>query len=176
MLGLTPAFVRHELLLVVLTWGYVDHFTSANPRHREEEPQNTNYDGTKKRAHDSQIAWAKENLKLSHGGPSQKQASGTSQPIKALHQDHHWVWGRTLHRAIKEETIAINRDWVYNQACRLSQDIHVVSHPFITFNYLLNWSINLGFQQFFWIYKLSHHKILAPTCPVAEEFLNQNFI
>ena len=30
------------------------------------------YDETKKRAHDSQIARAKENIKLSHGGPSQK--------------------------------------------------------------------------------------------------------
>ena len=37
---------------------------------------------------------------------------------------------------IKEETIAINRDWVHNQACRLSHDIHVVSHSFITFNNL----------------------------------------
>ena len=30
----------------------------------------THYDETKKMAHDSQIARAKENLKLSHGGPS----------------------------------------------------------------------------------------------------------
>ena len=42
-----------------------------------------------KRAHDSQIVQASENLKLRQGGPSQKQASGTKQPIKALCQDHH---------------------------------------------------------------------------------------
>ena len=30
-----------------------------------------------------QIVRAKENLKLSHGGPSYSQASGTNQPIKA---------------------------------------------------------------------------------------------
>ena len=44
------------------------------------------YDATKKRAHDSQIVRAKENLKLSYGGPNQRQASGTNQRIKALRQ------------------------------------------------------------------------------------------
>ena len=39
-------------------------------------------------------------------------------------------------RAFEVETIAINRDWVYNQACRLSHDTHAVSHSFITFNNL----------------------------------------
>ena len=33
-----------------------------------------------------------------------------------------------------QETIAINRDWVNSNACRLSHDIRVVSHSFITFN------------------------------------------
>ena len=46
----------------------------------------THYDKTKERAHDSHIVRAKENLKLSSGGPSQKQASGTKLPIKALRQ------------------------------------------------------------------------------------------
>ena len=32
--------------------------------------------------------------------------------------------------------MAINHDWVHNQACRLSHDIHVVSHSFISFNNL----------------------------------------
>ena len=32
-------------------------------------------------AYDSQIARANENLKLSHGGPRQRQASGTNQRI-----------------------------------------------------------------------------------------------
>ena len=37
-----------------------------------------------KRAHDAQIVRAKENLKLSHGGPSQKQGPGTNPPMKVL--------------------------------------------------------------------------------------------
>ena len=44
-----------------------------------------------KRTHDSQIARAKENLTLSYAGPSQRQASGTNQRIKALRQGHHKV-------------------------------------------------------------------------------------
>ena len=49
------------------------------------------YDETKKRAHDSQIVRAKEELKLSHSTPSQRQASGTNQQIKALRQYRHRV-------------------------------------------------------------------------------------
>ena len=41
--------------------------------------------------HDSQVVRAKENLKLSYGGPSQRQASGTNQRIKALRQGRHCV-------------------------------------------------------------------------------------
>ena len=44
----------------------------------------THYDDSKKRAHDSQIVRAKENLKLSYGGPSQRHALGNNQRIKAL--------------------------------------------------------------------------------------------
>ena len=50
----------------------------------------TLHDETKKRAHDSQIVRAKENLKLSHGGSSY-QPSGTNPPIKALRQSRHRV-------------------------------------------------------------------------------------
>ena len=88
----------------------------------------THYDDTKKMAHDSQIVRAKENLKLGHGGPSQRQASDTNQPIKTLRQGRHWVWGPTYRRAIKGEAICINCDWIYNQTCRLSHDIHVISN------------------------------------------------
>ena len=42
----------------------------------------THYDDTKKRANDSQIVRAKENLKLSYGGPSQRQASSTNYALK----------------------------------------------------------------------------------------------
>ena len=40
-------------------------------------------------ANDSQIVIAKENLKFSHGGPSQRQGSGTKQLIKVLHHGRH---------------------------------------------------------------------------------------
>ena len=56
--------------------------------------------------HHSQIVSAKENLKLSYDGPSQRQGLGTNQQIKTLRQSCHWVWGLTHHRAIKEDTIA----------------------------------------------------------------------
>ena len=36
---------------------------------------------------------------------------------------------------LREKTIAINRDWVYNQAYRLSHDISYIL-PFLTFDYL----------------------------------------
>ena len=45
--------------------------------------KSTHFDETKKRAHDSEIVRAKENLKLSYGGPGQGQAPGTNQLIKA---------------------------------------------------------------------------------------------
>ena len=51
----------------------------------------TPHDETKKRAHDSQIVRAKENLKLSHDGSSYRKASGTNPPIKALRQSRHRV-------------------------------------------------------------------------------------
>ena len=57
----------------------------------KQSDQITHYDETKKMAHDSQIVRAKENLKLSHGGPSQRQASGTNQRIKdTVVQDLLW--------------------------------------------------------------------------------------
>ena len=49
----------------------------------------THYDETEKRAHDTHIIRANENIKLSHGGPSYSQASGTNPPIKALRQSRH---------------------------------------------------------------------------------------
>ena len=52
-------------------------------------------------AQGSQIIRTKENLKLGYGGPSQRQASGTNQPIKALRQGRHLVWSLTHRHAIK---------------------------------------------------------------------------
>ena len=51
----------------------------------------THYGETKKSAIDSQLVRAKENLKLRHGGPRQRQASGTNRQIKALRQSRHLV-------------------------------------------------------------------------------------
>ena len=69
---------------------YGGFLTNSMYHHRETIKLNWHaYDDTKKRAHDWQIVRAKENLKLSFGGPSQRQTSGTNQRIKALHQGHH---------------------------------------------------------------------------------------
>ena len=43
----------------------------------------TNNGETKNRAHDLQIVRANETLKMSHGGSSHRQASGTNRPSKA---------------------------------------------------------------------------------------------
>ena len=37
------------------------------------------------------------------------------------------------HQAQTNGIKAISREWVYSQACRLSNDIHFVSHSFIPF-------------------------------------------
>ena len=47
-------------------------------------------------AHDSQKVQANEHHKYIHVGPSQRQASGTNQLIKALREGHHWIWGLAL--------------------------------------------------------------------------------
>ena len=73
------------------------------------------------------IVRANEILKLSYSEPSQRQASGTNQRIKALRQGRHLAWGLCTHRHTIE---AINRDWVYKQACRLSHDIQAISYSF----------------------------------------------
>ena len=69
------------------------------------------YDETEKRAHDSQIVRAKENLKLSHGGPSYSQAPGSGtrhQPTDLSFTSEPSISLRPTHgHAIKEETIAI---------------------------------------------------------------------
>ena len=57
---------------------------------------------------DSQTVRSQENLKLSHGGPSQRRVSGTNQPIKVLGPGGHWIWGLTHGTVIKGEgTIAV---------------------------------------------------------------------
>ena len=70
-------------------------------------------------AHDSQIVRAKENLKLSYGWLSQRQASLTNQRITALRPPikayiRAVIESETHRRAIKDETIAINYDWLKN--------------------------------------------------------------
>ena len=57
--------------------------------HKETINQITQYDETERKARDSQMVRAKENLKLTQGGPSYSQASGTNPPIKALRQSRH---------------------------------------------------------------------------------------
>ena len=94
---------------VKFTWRTPDYYNVSSQRNNTIIL--THYDETEKMAHGSQIVRAKENLKFSHGGPSNTQASGTNPPIKALRQSHHWVWGLTHRRAIKEETDSY-RPWL----------------------------------------------------------------
>ena len=61
-----------------------------------------------KQRNGSRLTDSQSKEKLSNGVPSYSHSPGTSPPIKDLRQSR---------RAIKEETIAINRDWVYNHAC-----------------------------------------------------------
>ena len=53
--------------------------------HREQSDHINTVSGEKKKQIlDSQVVGAKENLKMSHGGPSQRQAPGTKPPRKVL--------------------------------------------------------------------------------------------
>ena len=63
--------------------------TIAIYHHKKDINQLTHYNETGKKAQDSQIVRAKENIKLSHGGPSYSQESGPNPPIKALRQSNH---------------------------------------------------------------------------------------
>ena len=56
---------------VSLAWMLTNFCNVSSQRHNLIKL--THYGGTKKRNHDSCIVTAKENLKLSHGGPSQRQ-------------------------------------------------------------------------------------------------------
>ena len=87
---------------------------------------------TNNMTHDSKIVRAKENIKLSHGEPSQRQASGTNPPMQVLGRGRHWVWCLTHGSTIKE----INHDGLYNQACRLSCYLCHIPLFFITFDCL----------------------------------------
>ena len=40
----------------------------------------------------------------------------------------HLVWCMTSRRALKDEIIDVTCGRIYNQNCRLSHDIHVISH------------------------------------------------
>ena len=68
----------------------------------------THYDETKISAHDSQIVRAKENLKLSYDGSSQRQASGNNQQIKAL---RHIKSKRSYHKVIPDLQHARSEDF-----------------------------------------------------------------
>ena len=84
-----------------------------------------------KRAHKLQIVRAKEH----HGGPSYRYASGNKPLFKALPQSHHRVGGLNHCRAIKVETMAINRVGVFIQAADLSHVIQDISNLSITFGH-----------------------------------------
>ena len=63
-------------------------------------------------------------VKLSYGGPRQRQASDTNQQIKALRQGRLKVWGLTHRLAIKAATVA----WYLNIYVRQSNlSSHITS-------------------------------------------------
>ena len=72
---------------------------------------------------------------MSHGGPRQRKASGTNKWMETLCQGRYGVRGLIPHRAFKEETIAINRDWD-NHTYRLPHDTHAISLNFVTLSIL----------------------------------------
>ena len=119
-----------------------------------------------KMALDSQTVSAKENLKFSHGGPSQSPVSDTDPWTKALCPDRHWIWGLTHRCAIREETIYI---WIVIGFMTNHADCHLTPGCQIR----LSFCLKKAFQQLFWIY----NKILAlKCCVVAEQFSSQRCI
>ena len=74
-----------------------------------------------KKNHDSQVVWAKENLKLSHSGSIQRLVSCTNPRTKALRQGRRGVWGLTNRSAIKVSKDAKIRNR-YNHVPHLTQD------------------------------------------------------
>ena len=74
-------YVTGELKIVKLAWRLPKYCNVSSQRNNLIKL--SHYDETKKRAHNSQKVRAKENSSLIHDGPSQRQALGTNQPIKA---------------------------------------------------------------------------------------------
>ena len=80
-------------------------------------------------------------------------------------------------RAIKEDTIAINRGWVYDQACRLSHDIYVASHSFITYNYLFKLITKTRLSNNSFIYKLVLQFTKVVSCwPLPRTVLSAHWL
>ena len=68
----------------------------------------------------------------------------------------------THRRAIKEEIIAINQDWVYNQACRQSHDIQVIPNFFIKFDHLFELITSIRFSNN--SFEFIRHELLNQYC------------
>ena len=78
-----------DYVVVKTQWRFLNYCNASSQRNNL--IKFTHYDVSKKRAHDPQLVRATENPKLSYGVPSQGQASGTNQRIKALRQGGHGV-------------------------------------------------------------------------------------
>ena len=106
----------------------------------------THYDKTKKRAHDSQIVRAKENSSWASVCPATDKHQAPTHRLN--HYVRAFIESEARPTAVQpEETIAINHDWVLNQACRLSHDIQVISNLFITFDDLLELITKIRFSN-----------------------------
>ena len=112
--------------------------------------------------------------------PGQRRASSPFQlKWKVLGRSHHKFRGPTRRRAIKEGIKVVNRDWVNNQSCSLSHNIHVESGSFITGDHLpkLIWKILSDFN-FLNLYTMSscHHKTGLKTLHYYSCYISSDLI
>ena len=70
----------------------------------------------------------------------------------------------TYRRAIKVVSKAVNLDWINNQACRLSQNIYVITNLFITNNYLFEMKRKIIFTDYF-------YQSFNTSCPLCFLFV-----
>ena len=112
-------------------WGFL---TYATYHHRETTKSINILWWNKENGSQPQTVWAKKKT-VEPRWAHHRQTSGNDPLMKvSVCQCRHWVWCLAHRRVIKEETIAINRDWLYNQAmpcrCRLKYETCAPLHRF----------------------------------------------
>ena len=80
----------------------------------------------------------------------------------------HSVRSPTYRRAIKELSKAVHLDWINNQACRLSQNIYVITDLFITNNYLFEIFLeSINRRGYYFTNKINPNQLLKKGVPIA---------